>query len=478
MDSHIYSEQAASAVLNHCDVSHYNKDKIHIRDIFFNHYDDLVELEKSGKMRPCVLDNIQKALICHSIYLGYDIYECPHCHNYNFVFRTCHGNLCQSCGAKRSQMLAASFSSIALDVPHRHMVFTIPEELRIYFLKDRSLLNILFIAVRNTIVQVTNKSLFDKLKRRAKCKGTPLHTDTYTFKDEDSALTCGIVATVHTFGRSLQWNPHIHALVPELVFNKKKDKITQFAYFNYDKLRKTFQYEVLRLMTEKIGSKFIQAKTLSYDNHSDGWYVYAKPADEYDENNTDSIMENILGCINYFLRYTGRTPMAESRIDNYDKEEDCVDWHYIDHTTNERVDVHDSAMNFIKKLIIHCPDENFKTVRYYGFYANSSKGKLDRIHELLGNLKKSSKQKRKDIKSNLKNKLKYRTLLIDTYHKDPLKCPCGHFMEYIDTMDPFGRLVSIDGSVGGEVNDQQYRANCITQMQKMRSRRESTCVDT
>lgn len=36
------------------------------------------------------------------------------------------------------------------DVPHRHVIFTIPESLRHYFLEDRSLLNLLFTAASDT----------------------------------------------------------------------------------------------------------------------------------------------------------------------------------------------------------------------------------------------------------------------------------------------------------------------------------------
>jgi len=32
----------------------------------------------------------------------------------------------------------------------------------------------------------------------------------------------GMIATLHTFGRPLNWNPHIHCLVPELSYNSSK----------------------------------------------------------------------------------------------------------------------------------------------------------------------------------------------------------------------------------------------------------------
>ena len=60
----------------------------------------------------------------------------------------------------------------------------------------------------------------------------------------------GMIATIHTFGRNLKWNPHIHCLIPELIYSFKKDKIKTFHHFNFNKLRKIFQFELIRLIQE------------------------------------------------------------------------------------------------------------------------------------------------------------------------------------------------------------------------------------
>ena len=44
------------------------------------------------------------------------------------------------CGSKCSQRRAAYVSSMAFKSKHRHIVFTIPAQLRFYFIKNRSLL--------------------------------------------------------------------------------------------------------------------------------------------------------------------------------------------------------------------------------------------------------------------------------------------------------------------------------------------------
>lgn len=180
----------------------------------------------------------------------------------------------------------------------------------------------------------------------------------------------------------------------------------KFNFFCYKKLRKTFQFEVLRLMKDSLGSSFTSTQHASYDRLQEGFYVYAPGTkDDQQETSSENISKNIKGVIDYFLRYTGRTPMAVSRIDNYDSKNQTVDWWYIDHQSKKRVDVHDSSLRFLAKLLMHCPDENFKSVRYYGFYANACKHILNRIHELTNNQAKITKEKERKLKLQEKTNL-------------------------------------------------------------------------
>ena len=204
-----------------------------------------------------------------------------------------------------------------LDCPHRHIVFTIPEELRNWFRQDRTRLNLLFVASRNTISILTNKSLADKLKKK---KLSDTH---YIFKNIPVHNEFGMIATIHTFGKDLKWNPHIHCLIPELIYSLKKDKIKTFHHFNFTKLRKTFQFELIRLIQEAGGLKKPEEKNRLYKKHPKGFYVYVKfKSDDNDSNNASSNKnsKDIQGCINYFIRYAGRPAMAENRITEYNKE--------------------------------------------------------------------------------------------------------------------------------------------------------------
>lgn len=159
----------------------------------------------------------------------------------------------------------------------------------------------------------------------------------------------GMVATLHTFGRDLKWNPHIHALVPERIYDPVKDKIKNFHHLDFTMLRKTFQYEILRLLQESVGPSFSSVRSRSYKDHPDGFYVYAHYAKKEDDLDSKDFNDDINGCISYAMRYAGRPCIAESRIVSYDREKDQVHWYYHNHADDKRHDVVESAIEFIKK---------------------------------------------------------------------------------------------------------------------------------
>ena len=79
-----------------------------------------------------------------------------------------------------------------------------------------------------------------------------------------------------------------------------------------------------------------EEKNRLYKDHPKGFYVYAKfkSTDNNSNNNKDT-----QGCVNYFIRYTGRCAMAENRITEYNKESNTVSWLYNDHKDEKRHDV-------------------------------------------------------------------------------------------------------------------------------------------
>lgn len=194
---------------------------------------------------------------------------------------------------------------------HQHCVFTIPEELRDYFKKDRSLLDCLFSAVQSVILYMFHK--MNKTKN----------------------FTPGFICVLHTFGRPLEWNPHIHCLISEggLSDNGEGRRVT---HFNYKYLRDSFCTTLLNELQNQIGDSFKKVKAEIYKNHENGFYIYAKPA------LTDAKI-----VTEYVGRYLGRPVIATKRIDKYDSEKDTVTFHYNKHEDNSHVEKTIPALDFV-----------------------------------------------------------------------------------------------------------------------------------
>jgi len=337
-------------------------------------------------IRPVILEEVKKVIRCRDFRFGYKLFHCFDCNSFKHVLFTCKSRFCNSCGSKYSKERADAVASKLYSCKHRHLVFTIPEELRIYFRKDRESLNLLFEAVSMT--------LNTWFKRQSKAE----------------EFTPGFVSTLHTFGRDLKWNPHIHVLLTEGATGNKT-VWRPFTHIPYVMLRNKFRTSILVLLSKKNkDKKFKQLVSYFYRHYKDGFYVYAPP-----NKHTD-----VRKALDYVLRYLGRPAMAQSRISNYDGK--SVTFWYQRHEDNKLMTVTISAIEFIKLLIIHIPDRQFKMVRYYGIYAKKHKNHSKLFKLVSDKLSKFKKKSRK-----------WRPSIINEFNVDPLKCSCGGFFEYIES---------------------------------------------
>ena len=124
--------------------------------------------------------------------------------------------------------------------------------------------------------------------------------------------------------------------------------------------------------------------------------------------------------ISYVTRYTKRPPFSEARIVNYDGSNGTIT--YKERENSSPVVWTMPVFKFIKLLIQHILQKNFRVVRSYGILANKVKAKLLQIiHKLKGVIKQTI------------SILSYRQRQIDYTNNDPLFCPiCKKKMELIE----------------------------------------------
>ena len=352
-----------------------------LQKIFTDHYE---EIKYTLHPRDTEMENIEKMIHCGDPSFGGAMYGCPCCGELKFVPFRCHSKFCPTCGNKYCLDRSTKMSFKLIRCTHRHLVFTIDEDLRPFFLEDRSRLDCLFQAVRSVLLE-----MFHRLNK-------------------SKNFVPGFICVLHTFGRPLEWNPHIHCLLTEGGFSD--DGFWRVVkYFDYKYLRKSFQTVLLNLMESRIGDSFKKTKSLIYKKDKDGFYVYAKP----NLCDPDTVVK-------YISRYLGRPVIAASRIDSYDGEN--VTFHYNKHEDDSLVQKTIPVLDFIKLLIQHIPEKHFKMTRYYGLYARHREID-DSLHKAVARSK-----HRTILDFNT-----WRKLILLSFGYDPLQCPrCNHKMEFLE----------------------------------------------
>lgn len=357
-----------------------------IKDIFADHWDAFVA--QGYPIRSVVHKNVDKIINCGDPSKGYALYLCNHCGKVKTVPFRCKSRFCNTCGAAYVSNRSANISSKLIRCQHRHIVFTIPQELRYFFRMNRSLLHILFQASASTI-----HAWFRSLNK-------------------SESFTPGFVSTLHTFGRDLKWNPHIHMLLSEGA-SGRRTVWRKVSHIPFVMLRKRWQATLLDLLYKKIRTpQFYRLKSFLFKTFSDGFYVYAR-----------SNLKPSVDSIKYIVRYTGRPAMAQSRILDY--KDSFVSFYYDRHEDGKRMVEKLLVFDFFKRLIIHIPEEQFKMVRYYGLYAKKHKHSSKLFLLLSANLRKFYKKHSH-----------WRARLLLSFNVDPLRCSCGNTLELIDIFTP------------------------------------------
>lgn len=359
-----------------------------VKEIYEIYWNDFVKSNPNLFIRDTVFWNIERTLNCRTPKLGGAVFECPNCGYSTYHFFTCKSRSCPTCGAKYSNERVLKAMSVMVGAKHRHITFTIAEELRIFFRLDRNMLDLLFKSVAITL-NSWSKGLNKK-----------------------EQFQLGFIQVLHTFGRPMNWNPHIHVLVAEvamgnITIEKKID------FFPYQMLRKRFQTVLLKLMKKYIMKhhpqgldNFKKLESKIYREHGKGFYVRA-PKQQF---------KDIKSGLQYILRYCGRPVFASSRI--IEIKDDYITFWYQRHDDDKYVVEKIHVYGFIKRLIMHIPEKGFKTMRYNGFYSKHHKQEKN-YHKLVN-------KQQFEIK---KQFLKWRLLSMQSFNVDPYECKkCNSIM--------------------------------------------------
>ena len=360
-----------------------------IKIILEDHWHGFLKIYEN-KIRSNVKKEVEKVLKCKDTKYGFIELKCDKCNTKKKIGFTCKSRFCTSCGKIYTDNWIDNMLGNLINVKHRHIVFTIPEELRKFFGIDRQRLKIL-----------------------PKCAARAVTSWMHSLNKKEE-FTPGIVTVIHTFGRDLKWNPHVHMMVTE----GGKGNITEWRhirYISYESLRKRWQKILLDEITNISGNtkevKLIKNKL--YKEKVKGFYVHAKTE-----------IKSAKIAAKYVGRYVGRPAIAESRILKYDGKN--VTYKYTRHEDNKVIVETVHVYEFIKRIIRHIPEKNFKMIRYFGIYSRRSKCKVNFI-----------KMIDKMVLSIRKSIANWENRILAITGIDPCKCPnCNNKMRFHDIVYP------------------------------------------
>lgn len=342
-------------------------------------------------IRDDIVIAIAKLLSCKHTIRGYHQYGCsnPQCLHIKRVPHTCKSKACSSCGKKATALWIHQQQQLLPNTSWQHITFTMPAQLWDCFWCNRQLLNLI------------GKIAADCIKTLAGKKN----------------LIPGIFIAIHTFGRDLKRNVHIHLSTTTGGLTQDGSQWKKL-FFHQATLMRMWRYQIIQLFrqTYQQGELVLPPALQKQINHTftfnqllnqlyqKTWIVHCSKPDKNHQRN-----------ITYLGRYVKRPPIAESKLKHYDGTD--ISFNYLDHNTKTYRRFTLSVEQFIARFIQHIPDIGFRMIRYYGFLAHRVRGKLlPIVYRLLG----------QDTSQTTSPPATYAQLMQQSFNYNPLTCIlCG-----------------------------------------------------
>lgn len=278
--------------------------------------------------------------LCRTAELGGHVDVCRSCGFERPAYNSCRNRHCPKCQALAQEKWIAARTERLLPVPHFHVVFTLPSELRAlgkHF--PREIFGALFAAASETLIELGASRLDAKL---------------------------GITMVLHTWTRDLRFHPHVHALVT--AGGLTRDGLRWVP----SSTKYLFPVDVMGAllrgkMMDALRDLHARGDFASFEDFADPeafdrlmariarakWIVFAKkPFREIDH------------VLKYLGRYTHRVAIANSRI--VDVTDDGVTFR-----TKSGKTVTVTPVEFLRRFVQHVLPDGFHKIRHYGLYTGA-----------------------------------------------------------------------------------------------------------
>lgn len=335
---------------------------IEVADILREHFSDFLACYNI----PYEQYKAVNALInCRTAALGAHVDACDSCGHESQSYNSCRNRHCPKCQQSQTNKWLLKQQESLLDVPYFHTVFTVPNTLYPFMLANQAFAyNLLFKAASETLLEVAASNNFLGAK-------------------------IGFTSVLHTWGQNLAFHPHLHCIV---MGGGLDPTGTQFV-----KSRKDYFLPV-KVLSKVFRGKFIFHLKKALENpliafalpsssvpqvgyfpklikslYKHDWVVYAKPTFDHPQ-----------AVLKYLSHYTHRIAISNTRIISL--KAGMVTFYYKDYKDKStRKTMTLTAVEFIRRFLMHILPMNFVKIRHYGLLCNrSGKENLKRCRKLLG----------------------------------------------------------------------------------------------
>lgn len=309
--------------------------------------------EKVRQLPDYVREAAHCLMVCRTAVLGGHTQACPDGHIQRIWYNSCKHRMCPQCAYLQVQKWLAKQKTRILRCDHFHVIFTIPEELRVLWNFNTKLMTqILFTCSRDALFELLGDEKYMGAKP-------------------------GIIASLHSWTKTLLVHPHIHCLVTGCGLSQSgqlRSAVKDFL-LPYDLIKDSFRKHVRKAILKALkrqdlvlpdGMRAQQIKNLLNKLGRKKWNV--RICEKYPHGS---------GVLTYLARYLKGGPISNSRIIRIADNKVTFN---IGRKKRELMTL--GIDEFIDRLLKHIPKPNAVLVRSYGLYCQNKKQELQRCREL------------------------------------------------------------------------------------------------
>ena len=295
-----------------------------------------------GRLSPHQRRTVGAIVGCRTPAMGTHRRFCEKCGYSEVAANSCRNRHCPKCqGLDEARWLSRQMQDV-LPVPYHHVVFTVAQELHIFFrLAPKVAFQLLFTALAETLQEVAARP-------------------------SNLGARIGFTAILHTWNQRLGFHVHVHCIVPGGGLSEDGERWVSAKpkfLFSVDVLSLVFRAKLLRaleLASER--GKFPVPKAEAAEARRQAarkpWEVYSKPP-----------MGGPEQVLRYLSRYTHRTAISNSRL--VAMEDDRVTFRWHDRSDGNEVKLMTlAAVEFCQRFVQHIVPPGFHRIRHYGLLGN------------------------------------------------------------------------------------------------------------